>query len=476
MIIRILCACNLVCVLAACQPYTPAPLDPEAHEVEWSMRGPDHPMVTEFLSELRAGRDQTGPFDPVDGLTLDEAEIVALVFNPDLRLARAEAGIAAAGAEFAGLRDDPTFSLELLRIAESVPDPWIMGAGIEFTVPLTNRLEVERRQAQAGYRAAAAQVALRSWELLGELRAVWVEWSAVNVRMERITATLAEIDSIIEVVDRAAAGGQLTQMESRLFHIERATRSAEWRALEAQSQLLALRINQQLGLRPEANINPQPSLAITTPQASGSDATARLEEASPRIAAARADFEVAEEALHLEILRQYPDLSIGPVVEDEEGQSKIGFAGGIPVPIWNRNRRAIAEAKASREAARAGFESAVELTVHEFAAAQTVLDLQRLRRESLEGTLIPLVDEQLNQANRLAQQGEINTFLQLESVTRRLEAQLSLIDAMAAEADAANRVRLLLGSPIISINFGGRAPEPEPATGESSSSTTGVRE
>lgn len=476
MFTRICGACALSCVLSACQSYKPRPLDEAAHQADFTSRSPDDARVLDFLRELDSRGAAQPHFDPADGLSLEDAEVVALVFNPDLRRARAEAGIAAAGAEFAGLREDPEFTLDLLRVAERVPDPWIVGVGLEFTIPLTHRLKIERQQAQAEHRAAAARVSMRACEVLGELRAIWIDWSAQTLRKERIEATISEIDLIIAIVDRAVAAGQVTQLEAHLFHIERATRAAEARALDASAALLLLRINQQLGLRPEAQVNPQPSIAVIPIDISSDDPSSRFLAASPRVAVARAEYDAAEESLHREILRQYPDLLIGPLVEDEEGQSRIGLAGGIPLPIWNRNRRAIAEAERRRSAARAEFESAIEQTTHEFIAARAALQLQAGVREELETTLIPLVDEQLAHANRLADRGEINALLQLESVTRRLDAQLAVIGALAAEAEAAGRVQLLLGSPLISIDRQSAAASSDSNSAANSKTTTGANE
>lgn len=443
---RIAYVLALASALTGCQSYQPAPLAPDVHRAEWAQRGPDDARVADFLRELEGSGGAPAAFDASDGLSVGEAGIVALAFNRDLRVARAQAGIAGAGSEFAGVRDNPQFSVDLLRIAESVPDPWIVEGGLGFTIPLSGRLEADRALARAEYGVARARAAEEAWRVLAELRAAWLRWSADTVRAERFEETLREIDAVIDVVDRAAAAGQLLQQEARLFHIERATRAAELFTIESRAALVRLEIVELLGLRPEAPVELHRFFANPAPEDSATNRSRIADGMSPLLAVERAEHESAEQTLRLEIARQYPDLVLGPLVGGEEGQTRIGFAGGIPIPLWNRNQRAIAEAQAAREAARVSFEAAHEGLVHEVAQADAAYAREAARRIQLEQSLIPLVDEQWAHLQRLTEQGEFSLLVQLESVTRRLEAQLTLIDALSAEYLAAERIRALIGA------------------------------
>jgi CRISPR system Cascade subunit CasA len=68
----------------------------------------------------------------------------------------------------------------------------------------------------------------------------------------------------------------------------------------------------------------------------------------PEVKAALSALEGSEGELHAEIRRQYPDLKIGPAYANEEGLDRLGFSAGVSLPLWNRNRKAIAEAEAKR--------------------------------------------------------------------------------------------------------------------------------
>ena len=78
---------NAAMMLVGCQSYQSKPLDLASHRDAWRARTPGDEPVRAFANRL-AGTGQPTAFDPADGLSLAEGELVALVFNPDLRIAR----------------------------------------------------------------------------------------------------------------------------------------------------------------------------------------------------------------------------------------------------------------------------------------------------------------------------------------------------------------------------------------------------
>jgi transcription termination factor Rho len=54
----------------------------------------------------------------------------------------------------------------------------------------------------------------------------------------------------------------------------------------------------------------------------------------------------------------------------------------------------------------------------------------------LETQLLPLAELQVTEAKRLAELGQLDTLLILDAVTRAYDAQLAVIDATLAEAEA----------------------------------------
>jgi cobalt-zinc-cadmium efflux system outer membrane protein len=438
---------------AGCQRYQAKPLDFDLHRDMWAQRSPGAPEVAEFARQLAEAGRMPSVFDVGDGVELAEAEAIALVFNPTLRQARAEADVAAASAKYAGLWQDPVLSVNVLRIISSVPDPWIVGTSVGFTVPLSGRLEVERERASAEEFAALARVAQREWELVNELRIAWFDWSAAQLQVDVAMELMAQLEGIVDVVGRLEEAGERSRVEGRLFRIEAAARHAELQRLEARAAELEQTLNEFMGLRPGLDLAMAPQLSLSVPPMSDADETLLLT-ANPSLTVARAEYTVTEHALDREIRKQYPDLVIGPAYESDEGQSRVGLGASLPIPIFNRNRRGIAEAEAERESSRVAAEAIYEALVHQLARAYERLERERTLREYIETTLVPLVDEQVSDSRRMLELGELNTLVQLESLVRQTEAKLELIEARRAEAAAAAIVRALLGperfEPVIS--------------------------
>ncbi|MFT5470370.1 MAG: cobalt-zinc-cadmium efflux system outer membrane protein [Verrucomicrobiales bacterium] len=427
--------------LTGCQTYKRKPVDLSAHVGDWEDRGPAHEKVQTFAKRLGEASPQSKTFNPKDGLSLSEGETVALVYNPDLRIARLRADVAKATAEYAGLWDDPQLSIDVLNITSNVPDPWVVGSALAFTIPISGRLQVEKARAEAAMHAELERVAESEWTIVRDLRENWLSWSAERYRFEQTEAVLTELDSIIESTNRLAEGGEMPRTEAALFVIERESRRTELARLkgevaEGEQQLRAL-----LGLSPKAPLNLVPALSAVR------DSSAKEEPSESNLTLARllSEYEVAEQTLLREIKKQYPDLTFGAQGESDEGQSRIGFVGAIPIPILNSNKGGIAEARAERELARAAYETGYERVAGRIAALQARLQGIRSRRKSIDETLVPLVDRQIADARQLLELGEGGSLVLLESLLRAHEAKMTLIDTQLDDAKTNSEIRYLLG-------------------------------
>jgi CRISPR system Cascade subunit CasA len=184
-----------------------------------------------------------------------------------------------------------------------------------------------------------------------------------------------------------------------------------------------------------------------------------LERQSPSMLVAAAEYEAAEKSLELEVRKQYPDLHIGPGYGREDGQDQVLLGLSVPIPILNANRQGIAQARARREVAQAGAETILEQILAGVRAAEVRLQSATQRRQTLETEIVPLVDAQYTDARQVAELGEVNTLVLLESLTRQQEAKISLVEARRDEAIAAVDLEELIGPPPRSD-----APQLTPAT------------
>jgi outer membrane protein TolC len=436
-----LMTCGLLA--AGCQSYEARPLDLPAHRAAWLERSPESEPVVEFARKLSEPDGAVDRFDPSDGISLAEAEVIALVFNADLRLARARADVAAATAEYADLWEDPVFSIDVLRITESVSDPWVISPGLGFTIPISGRLEAEKDRADAALMAELYAIAEAEWTVRATVRQAWIDWSAAQLRRDETSGLEQRLESLVASTMRLAEAGELSRTEATLFAIEMAQRRNELYRLRQDVRDRERRILALLGLAPDAPVDFEPS--ITAP--SDAVGTAPTVDDNPTLARLRQEYEVAEHTLNREIRKQYPDLTIGPSYEYDEGQSKVGLLGAIPIPILNANKQGIAEAEAERELARAAFETAFERLAGELATAEDRVASLREQRDDIETVLVPLVDRQIDDARQLLQIGEGSGLVMLESLVRAHETKLTLIEVRRDESRARTDLIRLIGPP-----------------------------
>ncbi len=438
----------VLCALPGCQSYEPMPLDLDATRAAWLSRSAGDQTVREFaanLSTLEAGGRPA--FDPSDGLTLSEAEAVALVFNAELRVARLEANVARASANYAGLWQDPVLGVDLERIVSGAggANAWVIGSTVGITIPISGRLEAEKARSGARLAARLNRLAAQEWATRAALRELWIEWSVARVRREITADLIANLREVVSLADRQQEAGSMTRVDARLFRVELAGREADMIAAVAREQEFELQVRAMLGLAPENRIALVPSVMFAARSMTEGSLRERMESSNVEMATIRAEYEVAEQTLRTEVRKQYPDLTIGPGGGSDQGDTRVLLGISLPLPLWNRNQQAIAEATAEREVVRARFDATYQHLGSRLAIALARFEAGKSQRSFIESSVVPLADEQGADVRRIAALGRIDPLLLLESLKTQHAAKLRLVEARAAESIGAIRIEELIG-------------------------------
>lgn len=454
-VVTIALAGGVLVAVVGCQSYRPDPIDLRAHDRAVRDRLTDPAPLAAFATRMRdTGAKVPERLHLADGLTSAEAEVVALFHNADLRLARAEAGITRATAENAGRWSDPEFGFDGAEIiSPSAPFEW--GTLLRFTIPVSGRLAVERARAAADHEASLRRLVEAEWETRVEVRRAWARWVAAEEGGRLLDAMVEELGRIGEITDRLEAAGELPRVEARLFRVELAERRAE----QAERRRAADRGRREvlglLGLAPDAPVDLVEAFPVVDVSSSGDD-TERLITASPDLAVRRAEHRAAEEAVRLEIRRQYPDLTLGAGYGRED-DDRLLLGLSVPIPFLNANRGAIAEARARRDLTRAAAETTYERLARALDAARSDLDAVLRQRDRYETEILPMLAEQGAEVERLAGLGDVDILLLLETVTRRYQAKSRLLELRRAELAASIEIARLRGPRVVD-------PVPAPVT------------
>lgn len=422
--------------IAGCKAYEPKPLALDAAQREFLARTASAESLAAFGARLDAPVVRCA-FDTSDGISLAEAEAIALVFNRDLRAARLAAGVTRASAENAGLWRDPTLGVDLSKVVSGTASGGIealFSAG--FTLPLSGRLDAEKARAEADHAVELARVAETEWRVVAEVRRAWMQRSALEAELDAAREVLARIGQVLAVVDRMESAGELARIEARLFRIEEARLRAQVAADESALVAATHEVEFLLGLPPDASRRFAGGFSDCIDETRDA-LVARAVRTSPSVAAAAAEHEAAERRLAQEIRAQWPDLELAPGFGEQDGDTQAVLGIGVTLPVLNGNRRAIAEADAARELSRARAEGELERVLGRIVAGDERRNAAIARRAQIEGTLAPMVDTQYAEAREVARLGEVNTLVLLESLKQQLEAKRELIAARRDESLAA---------------------------------------
>lgn len=401
-----------------CQTYQAQPLDSESILRSWSERS--SAVASSGPSTREAETDRRV-------IDLAEAEALALLLNPTLRTARLEANIAAVSASEAGRWSDPSLGLDLERILSGVDDPWVIGGIVNLTLPLSGRLQVEKRLAGADAERAQLRVLWHERQTIAELRRAWVEWHSAKQRSRVLARSIDDLATVESSTRRLLDAGEIDPTEARLFTIVLVRQRVQLLDANRDATRFEARVRQLIGLTPGAPIALSPDAAVPTVR---TDSPAL--ESHPRLLVARADYAAAERSLELEIRRQYPDLEIGGGFGTDQGDERLLGGVSIPIPVLNANRRTIAEATARRDMIRAAYEAELQSLVADRLVARDQLQAAQAALEAIETQLVPLVDRQVSEARQLLQAGEFNPLVVREAIAAATEARIDLISARRA--------------------------------------------
>ena len=395
-------------LLAACTAYAPRPQD-----------------LAALPAKVAAARLAERPV-----WTTADLLAASLTSNPQIEEAAAHYRSAAAAARTARTPPPPTLTLtaEYSKDAGGT-SPWLLAGLTDIPLDLGGR-----RSARVATADLAVLQALYDY---GE--AVW----AVRMALERARIERTEADQAIAAAERLAALRR--DRAGRLDRRVEAGEDARPVALLARSELAAAerRLADARAQRAQADAALAKALGVDPDVARGlklaaSDMPAVPPELSARrreaaltrrdILRAVADYDLAEQALRLEVAKQYPAVSIGPGYTWERGVTKLPFNLNLALPPRDLNRSAIAEAEAKRAEAGRRLETAqanVLAAVDQAGAALSAAGANRARALQQD---IPVAQRAAASAQASLAAGETDRVDQLAADAALADAELTTLD------------------------------------------------
>ena len=329
------------------------------------------------LPELAAHK-----FDPTDGLDMTEVAMLAVVNNPDLKLARADAGVAHAQAFAAGLLPDPQVSL-----TRDFPDSGSAATTSAYNIGLS--YDVIALLTFAPRRAAARQEVAKT-----DLNLLWLEWQVV-AQARQLFVRLTQAERLMEVLqsNRALFADRYrrtqTALERGLLTLDSVTPhltalqdvSRQINDLERLVSQNRHDLNALLGLAPRVAVRLVGPAELPELDEAGVERLLQdLPRRRPDLIALQFGYTAQENRYRAAILAQFPSLHVGfQKARDTSDIHTTGFNISLTLPIFSGNRGPIAVERATRQRLHAEYDQrldAADSALHRILAEQRIIRRQ----------------------------------------------------------------------------------------------------
>ena len=317
-------------------------------------------------------------FDERDGLSADEAAILAVLANPTLRAVRDRRGIAAAELLRAGILPNPTLSASVGWPVGAGTGDTVTGLdfGLDWDLSALIARDTRREAARDHARAVDLDVAWQEWQVAEGAKLHLQRLALAEARTREARRALTGARRTLEASRRAvelgvrtgpdvdAARAALETARSRVAGDD-AARAVERIALDRALGLPAerpLAAGEQAGLASDPSLEPSPEppspelgsarlhALRTRPLPSVAELLDGLPERRLDLAALRAGYASQDATFRAAVRSRFPKIVLGlDAGRDPEGIETAGGGVKIGLPLFDRNQGEIAVARATRQ-------------------------------------------------------------------------------------------------------------------------------
>ncbi|MGE0129228.1 MAG: TolC family protein [Blastocatellales bacterium] len=348
------------------------------------------------ISSNPAEGEHTSIVEPVQGLSASDLAKRALASNADLAAARLEIDRARARLQQAGLRPNPTLDFEQQRGVFNSPGERVTTVGVSVPLEMGGKRGRRLELAQAELEVAQAAVAERERRLAAEVRMAYVEALAAQRELD-IMEGLNRLDTqTVRVVEARVNEGDAAPLEVNLLKVELDRLRSRRALIAGRLQAALLKLKTLAGIPFTESLKVREELAqpiLREPPATPEAAVEIALRARPDLQMARLMEEATQAGFRLAKAQAVPDIIVSArygTSQNSFDETPIGFLTdrdklfsvgvSIPIPIFNRNQGAkaeagttIAQSRARREFVEAVVRAEVSSALARYQAAQASL-------------------------------------------------------------------------------------------------------
>ncbi len=441
-----LLASVLLCACPSRLPYQPVKLEDEAARGEFPQRAVDDTSLAALVRD--SGYDDEWP---PKRWRLDTLTLLALYFNPDIDVARAQALASRAALASAARRAPLSVELAAEHHSREVDgSPWSIGAAVSIPIGRHSRREAQLEQATFIADAAEIEIAASMWRVRASVRDALIDLTASSQRSRLLEQQVSIHRELMRLLQRRVEAGMLSARELGRERTALAT---------AQSQLAIERTayTGAVGDLAGALGLPLPTVQSLTIAEDAFHPTTSVPDANAARAAAlrnRLDvhvrlleFGAADAEVKLAVAEQYPLVRIEPGFFWDQGDSIWSLASLVIPPAGAQAK--VREAQARREVAASRFTALQIHAISEVESAREVLVVTRSSVIAAQG-IVEQIERQFERVRRYFESGSGNRVELMTAQLNAVQARQHLLDAQVAWRKSAARFEDAVQVPMLS--------------------------
>lgn len=403
-----------------------------------------------------SGNPQT--FDPKNGLTPEDAVLVAEYLNPSIRVFRSARGIAEGELITARLIANPEIQLDLLHIqnfTQNLGTAGISGA-ISWSPPRPGERDARIRRAEARLEQVRAEVSAEEWNLASEVRKAYFSALALERRRQFAETALKLQQRVLRFYEDKFKLGDAPRVDLNLARLSYGDAVREQRSVINEASRALQQLNRLLGLPPTYGTVLRAPAETLDYKPIGADLSS-LEQLmlaeQPELQAAKQEYEQAEQSVRIARYQRWPWFRFGPAIDRNDVEAndltnKVGLGFALDLPIVSFNQGEIRRSEADRDRLYATYVAKLHDRRADLNEAYRNVKAQEELIQIFETTIRPALEENKQLTEAGFQLKELNLLQILTTQDRVLRSQSEFISSELQYWQSVFDLEKAVGAPI----------------------------
>ncbi len=337
-------------IVGGCASYRPMPITSES--IQERLSSPDMNEIRIQTENFKHPCIKTIPFDDRNGLSPDEAAILAVIANPELRAIRDRRGIALAQLMQSGILPNPqlsyNFGIPVGGNTKGKINSFGLGLGWDITSVIARNANIDVAKANSG--AIDLDIAWQEWQVAEAARLHTYRLIIARQQLAIAKQGVKFFRQLQKNIKQGIAFGVKTELDLLLANTSLQKANSRMLNTELMIEQERLAFNRTLGFPPEIKVSIETNIVWHLEQIPPAKTlfenaiTKRLD-----LRALRLGYKSREARVRSAIWSQFPKINIGLIGErDTDSIKTVGAGVNIDIPFFDRNQGRIAEERASR--------------------------------------------------------------------------------------------------------------------------------